>query len=107
MRRCRGTVTDDQDLQVAKPFRESVEVGMFNRLSCRTIPIAILGLSLAITIFAQSPASISVTGDVKLSLNLTAADLATMPRATASTNNNGIVTVYEGVWLSEVLKKAG
>jgi hypothetical protein len=80
---------------------------MFNRLSRPSIPIAILGLSLATTIFAQSSASISATGDVKQSMSLTAADLATMPRATASTNNNGIVTVYEGVWLSEVLKKAG
>jgi DMSO/TMAO reductase YedYZ molybdopterin-dependent catalytic subunit len=80
---------------------------MFNRLCRRSIPTAILVLSLAITIFAQSSASISVTGDVKQALSLTASDLATMPRATSSTNNNGIVTVYEGVWLSEVLKKAG
>jgi len=55
----------------------------------------------------QSPTSISVSGDVKQPLTLTAADLAAMPRATVSTNNNGITKAYEGVWLSEVLKKAG
>jgi len=30
-----------------------------------------------------------------------------MPRATVTTANNGIATTYEGVWLAEVLKKAG
>jgi len=30
-----------------------------------------------------------------------------MPRASVRTTNNGIETVYEGVWLHEVLKKAG
>src|SRR5262249_28222825 len=56
--------------------------------------------------FAQAP-SIAVTGAVKQPLTLTAADLAAMPRAKAATDNNGIQTVYEGVWLSDVLKKAG
>ena len=30
-----------------------------------------------------------------------------MPRATVSTNSDGITVVYEGVWLHEILKKAG
>lgn len=51
--------------------------------------------------------SIQVTGDVKQPLTLTADDLAKMPRATVRTTNNGMETVYEGVWLHEVLKKAG
>src|SRR5215472_1328580 len=55
----------------------------------------------------QAAPSISVSGDVKQSLTLTAADLAAMPRAKAVTDNNGIQTTYEGVWLSDVLKKAG
>jgi hypothetical protein len=38
---------------------------------------------------------------------LTAADLAAMRRATVSTNANGVETTYEGVWISDVLKKAG
>ncbi len=40
-------------------------------------------------------------------MTLTAADLENMPRAKATTTNSGIETVYEGVWLSDVLKKAG
>jgi len=50
---------------------------------------------------------IQVTGAVKQPLSLTADDLAKMPRASARTTNNGMETVYEGVWLHEVLKKAG
>jgi DMSO/TMAO reductase YedYZ molybdopterin-dependent catalytic subunit len=55
----------------------------------------------------QASPSISVSGDVKQPLTLTAADLAAMPRAKAVTDNNGVQTTYEGVWLSDVLKKAG
>ena len=54
----------------------------------------------------QQP-SIQVTGAVKQPLTLTADDLAKMPRSTVHTMNNGMETVYEGVWLHEVLKKAG
>ena len=57
--------------------------------------------------FGQQAPSITVTGAVKQPLTLTAADLAAMPRAKAVTDNNGIQTTYEGVWLSDVLKKAG
>ena len=55
----------------------------------------------------QAPASISIIGAVPHALTLSAADLAAMPRATVTTTNNGIATTYEGVWLAEVLKKAG
>ncbi len=55
---------------------------------------------------AQAP-SITITGAGPQPLALTSADLATLPRATAATVSNGITTTYEGVWLSEVLKKAG
>jgi DMSO/TMAO reductase YedYZ molybdopterin-dependent catalytic subunit len=51
--------------------------------------------------------TVQVSGAVKQSLTLTAEDLAKMPRASARTTNNGIETVYEGVWLHEVLKRAG
>jgi DMSO/TMAO reductase YedYZ molybdopterin-dependent catalytic subunit len=50
---------------------------------------------------------VQITGDVRQPLSLSAADLAKMPRATAKTTNDGIETVYEGVLLHEVLKKAG
>jgi len=55
----------------------------------------------------DDPASIQITGAVKQELTLTAGDLAKMPRASVKTTNNGMETVYEGVWLHEVLKKAG
>src|SRR5262249_27490397 len=55
----------------------------------------------------QAAPAITVTGAVSQPLTLTAADLATMPRATVTTNSNGIATTYEGVWVSDVLKKAG
>jgi DMSO/TMAO reductase YedYZ molybdopterin-dependent catalytic subunit len=55
----------------------------------------------------QADSSIQVGGDVKQALTLTADDLAKMPRATVRTMNNGMETIYEGVWLHEVLKKAG
>lgn len=65
-------------------------------------------LVLAAPVQAQQAApSIAVTGAVAQPLTLTAADLAAMPRQTATTTNNGIATAYEGVWLSDVLKKAG
>jgi DMSO/TMAO reductase YedYZ molybdopterin-dependent catalytic subunit len=57
---------------------------------------------------AQSPApSVQVTGAVKQALTLTADGLAKMPRATVKTTHQGIETVYEGVWLHEVLRRAG
>jgi hypothetical protein len=66
------------------------------------------GLLAVIFLAAQEPqGSIQVTGAVKQSLTLMPDDLAKMPRATVRTKSNGIETVYEGVWLHEVLKRAG
>lgn len=55
----------------------------------------------------QAPTTITVTGAVPQPLTLTASDLVAMPRATVTMNSDGIATNYQGVWLSEVLKKAG
>jgi hypothetical protein len=55
----------------------------------------------------EAQPSIQVTGAVKQALILTAGDLAKMPRASIHTTTNGTETIYEGVWLHEVLKKAG
>jgi DMSO/TMAO reductase YedYZ molybdopterin-dependent catalytic subunit len=53
-------------------------------------------------------AKIVVAGDVPTPLTLTASDLAAMPRESAEvTDADGGKTVYEGVALQEVLKKAG
>src|SRR5437867_1887423 len=51
--------------------------------------------------------SILVTGAVKQPLTLSAGDLAKMPRVSVHATRDGMETVYEGVWLHEVLKKAG
>src|ERR1700733_8301963 len=60
------------------------------------------------SLLAQDPQqTVQVTGAVKQPLTLSADDLAKMPRATVKTSSNGMETVYEGVWLHEVLKKAG
>jgi DMSO/TMAO reductase YedYZ molybdopterin-dependent catalytic subunit len=68
----------------------------------------LLGLLAAALVPAQdAPPSVQVIGAVKQSLSLSAEDLARMPRASVRTTNNGMETVYEGVWLHEVLKKAG
>ena len=71
----------------------------------RSLGLAILAASLLPAQDAQP--SVQVTGSVKQALTLTADDLAKMPRASVRTTNNGMETVYEGVWLHEVLKKAG
>jgi DMSO/TMAO reductase YedYZ molybdopterin-dependent catalytic subunit len=58
---------------------------------------------------AQTPsANLLVTGDITKPLTLTAADLAQMPRDSVTLDeDDGSKTVYEGVALQEVLKKAG
>jgi DMSO/TMAO reductase YedYZ molybdopterin-dependent catalytic subunit len=55
----------------------------------------------------QAAPSISVTGSVSTPLTLTVEALGQMPRATATISAAGIETQYEGVWLREILKKAG
>jgi len=68
----------------------------------------VLGLLAAGFLGAQdAPATIQVTGAIKTALTLSAEDLAKMPRATVRTSSNGMETVHEGVWLHEVLKRAG
>src|SRR5262244_3817435 len=71
----------------------------------RYLFLAIFGTAL---LAAQDAApSLQITGAVKQLLTLRADDLAKMPRATVKTTSNGMETVYEGVWLHEVLKRAG
>jgi DMSO/TMAO reductase YedYZ molybdopterin-dependent catalytic subunit len=63
-----------------------------------------LGLLVTLSLAAQE---VRVTGAVKQALTLSADDLAKMPRATLRIGGAGMETVYEGVWLHEVLKRAG
>ena len=58
-----------------------------------------LALLLSTTLFAQSQATISVGGNVPRPVTLTTEDLAKMPRAR--------IAAYDGVWLHEILTKAG
>lgn len=61
-------------------------------------------------LFAQSAPelNLTITGDVATPLQLTLADLAGMAREKISVDQgDGKAVVYEGVLLSEVLKKAG
>jgi DMSO/TMAO reductase YedYZ molybdopterin-dependent catalytic subunit len=68
----------------------------------------VFGLLAASLLRAQErPQIVRVTGAVKQALTVSADDLAKMPRASVRTMNNGMETVYEGVWLHEVLKRAG
>lgn len=68
----------------------------------------VLGLLAAALLPAQdAEPTVQVTGAVKQALSLSAGDLAKMPRVSVRTSSNGMQTVYEGVWLHEVLKKAG
>ena len=68
----------------------------------------LLGFVAAGLLQAQdSQPTLQITGAVKQALTLTADDLAKMPRATVKTTSGGMETVYDGVWLHEVLKKAG
>ena len=50
---------------------------------------------------------IQISGAVKQPLSITSEDLAKMPRATVKANIHGVETTYQGVWLHELLKKAG
>jgi DMSO/TMAO reductase YedYZ molybdopterin-dependent catalytic subunit len=70
--------------------------------------LLLFGLLSAGLVGAQDAAtSFQVTGAVKQPLTLSAEDLAKMPRATVKATSNGMETVYDGVWLFEILKKAG
>ena len=64
-------------------------------------------LAAAVLPAQEAPPTVQVTGAVKQALTLSADDLAKMPRASVRTTGHGIQTVYDGVWLHEVLKKAG
>jgi len=57
-------------------------------------------------LLAQAPA-LEVSGVLKETLRLSAKDLGAMPRASVETNNDGIAVTYQGVWLHDVLRKAG
>jgi hypothetical protein len=69
----------------------------------------VLLAAVAVCLAAQDPPtpSVRVVGAVKQELILTAGDLAQMPRASVRVTSKEVETVYQGVWLHEVLKRAG
>lgn len=71
----------------------------------RCLVLGLLASRLLLSQDAQT--TVQVTGAVKRALVLSAGDLAKIPRASVRTTSNGMETVYEGVWLHEVLKRAG
>ena len=72
-----------------------------------TILISVI-LAVALPAWSQqATSSISVTGAIAKPFTLTTADLAQMPRAMVTMSNGGIETRYEGVWMHEILKRAG
>ncbi len=79
----------------------NVEVVMYTR---RLFVSGLLAVGL---LPAQNAPTVQVTGAVKQTLILSADDLAKMRRASVRTTSNGMETLYEGVWLHEVLKTAG
>jgi DMSO/TMAO reductase YedYZ molybdopterin-dependent catalytic subunit len=102
-------------------FREKHTCAV-NVTNCRSGPSEVVGyakhvsvpqsfrllsiVSVAVCSLLQAQ-EVRVTGDVKEELTLTVELLAKMPRASAKTSFNGMETVYEGVPLHEVLKRAG
>src|SRR5262245_31425399 len=72
------------------------------RFCCFVLLATLAGLS-----EQNSLSTIEVSGAVRRPLNLTADDLARMPRSRVDTESRGSKVMYEGVWLHEVLKRAG
>lgn len=75
----------------------------------KNLPFAVFVLlGLAPLVWPQAPAAaVEVTGAVATPLRLTAVNLAALPRASVETRSDGIAVKHEGVWLHEVLKRAG
>ena len=65
-----------------------------------------LALVFPCVLTAQETA-VHVSGDVKQPLSLTAEELSKMPRASVTITARGTQTVYQGVWLHDLLKRAG
>lgn len=79
-------------------------VSSINTLVRRGFLTLLLGAAL---LSAQQEKFVEVTGDVKTPLHLTVAELEKLPQATVQTKSDGIAVSYEGVWLHEILSKAG
>lgn len=54
-----------------------------------------------------APTSLTVAGDVRTALTLSAADVKALPRTRVETKDDGRTVVYEGVLVGELLRRAG
>lgn len=81
---------------------------MFN-MQAFTFPRFLLSVPLLLFLAPVAPAQtiFTVGGDVTTSPQLTAADLAKLPRSQAALTQNGETATYEGVLLYDLLVKAG
>jgi DMSO/TMAO reductase YedYZ molybdopterin-dependent catalytic subunit len=69
--------------------------------------LLIAALAGAAVVAQDAPSGLQISGAVKQPLTLTSDDLAKMPRASVKMTSSGLETTYEGVWLHEILKRAG
>ncbi len=69
--------------------------------------LLIAAVAACVAVGQEAPSSVQIGGAVKQPLSLTSDDLAKMPRASVKMTSNGLETTYEGVWLHEILKRAG
>lgn len=85
-------------------------------LLCRdNLPVSPMRIALAVLLALFAPPlqaqpatpAVEVAGAFAQPLKLTLADLSAMPRASLETSNDGVSVKYEGVWLHDILKKAG
>jgi hypothetical protein len=80
-----------------------------------SLAATLVGVAVAVSLAAaQAPpagapaGTLTVAGDVKTPLSLTAADLKAMPRTRVEVKNeDGQMAVYEGVLVGEILERAG
>jgi hypothetical protein len=73
----------------------------------RSIRFYLLGVLILRFAYAQAPAAIQISGAVTQPFSITAEDLSRMPLATVRTTSKGVETIYEGVFVYELLKRAG
>lgn len=79
---------------------ENTEMRQFHWNQC----FSILVLAAAGSLAAQT---LEISGAVKYPVTLSVEDLRKLPRASAELTQDGATVRYEGVWLHEVLKRAG
>ncbi len=73
----------------------------------KTIAFSVWILAAGVAPTQEASTVLEVAGDVETPLRLSADDLTGMPRASARVTSDGVETLYEGVFLHELLRRAG